>query len=368
MTSKLSVPLVKVSMPPPERLMPTLQSVLYGGMLAEGDSVYEFEASFSKHFSLSHVLAMSSGSAALHVAFLLAGVLPGDEIITTAMTAEPTNTTILQVGAIPVFADVEPETGNLCPDSVAACITAKTKAICVVHYAGYPAKLDELRALADRHGLKLIEDCAHALGARFQDQPIGSIGDFSIFSFQAIKHMTTVDGGMLVMRDPSLLDLGRRLRWFGLRKGVSRTSADITVAGFKYNMTNVTATIGLAQLEGIDALLLSHVENGRALDAALAGVPGVLPSQVLAGAVSTYWLYTLLSDRAAELIDKLNSRGFMASKLHRPNTHHSVFAPFRKNLPGLDLFYKRLVHLPCGWWLRIEDRERMVAVIRGEEV
>jgi perosamine synthetase len=365
MTTLFPVPLVKVAMPPPERLMPALQAVLYSGMLAEGDVVYEFEAAFSKHFSLSHVLAMSSGSAALHVAFLLAGVLPGDEIITTAMTAEPTNTTILQVGAIPVFADVEPETGNLCPDSVAKCITPKTKAICVVHYAGYPAKLDELRTLADRFGLKLIEDCAHALGARFKGQPIGSFGDFSIFSFQSIKHMTTVDGGMLVVREASMLDLGRRLRWFGLRKGQPRTSNNITVSGFKYNMTNVTATIGLAQLAWINELLLRHVENGRSLDNALAGLSKESPSPVLDGAEPTYWVYTLLSTRADELINELNSRGFMASKLHRPSTYHSVFAPFRKHLPGLDLFYARLVHLPCGWWLSPENRKNMVDLIEG---
>lgn len=344
--------------------MPALQSVLYSGMLAEGEAVYQFEANFSKHFSLPHVLAMSSGSAALHVAFLLAGVLPGDEIITTAMTAEPTNTTILQVGAIPVFADVDPDTGNLCPDAVQACITPKTKAICVVHYAGYPAQLDALRRLADQHGLKLIEDCAHALGASYQGQPIGSVGDFSIFSFQAIKHMTTIDGGMLVIRDADQLDLGRRLRWFGLRKGVPRTSSDITVAGFKYNMTNVAATIGLAQLEGIDEILRRHVENGRALDAALASFTKENASLVLAGAEPTYWLYTLLSDRSDALINELNSHGFMASKLHQPSTNHSIFKPFRKHLPGLELFYSRLVHLPCGWWLSTEDREQMVDVIR----
>ncbi|MDB6047255.1 MAG: UDP-4-amino-4-deoxy-L-arabinose--oxoglutarate aminotransferase, partial [Pseudomonas sp.] len=194
------IPLVKVAMPSRDRLMPALESVLYSGMIAEGEFVYQFEKRFSEQFKLKNVLATSSGTAALHLAFLLSGVMPGDEVITTSMTAEPTNTTILQVGAKPVFADVDATTGNLFPASVEALITTNTKAICVVHYAGYPASLKELRNIADRYSLSLIEDCAHALGAEYDDQPIGSIGDYAIFSFQAIKHMTTVDGGMLVIK------------------------------------------------------------------------------------------------------------------------------------------------------------------------
>lgn len=364
MTSSVSVvPLVKVAMPPAARLMPALEAVLYSGMLAEGEPVYRFEAAFAQHFGLQHALALSSGTAALHVALLLSGVQPGDEVITTAMTAEPTNTSILQVGATPVFADVDPETGNLCPVSVAACISPRTRAICVVHYAGYPADVMALRALADQHGLRLIEDCAHALGARVADRPVGSVGDFAIFSFQAIKHMTTVDGGMLVLRDEAQMDLARRLRWFGLRKGVPRTEVDIVVPGFKYNMHNVAATIGLAQLEGIDELLAAHVANGRALDVVLPTLPGVSVARVLPGEEPTYWLYTVLSDRAAELEAALNAQGFVASKLHRPNTAHTVFAPYRRPLPGLDRFYARLLHVPCGWWLSAADRDRMVGIM-----
>ena len=142
------LPLVKVHMPAREHLLPRLEEVLYSGMIAEGEHVAAFEAQCAERFSLSNALAMSSGTGALHVAFLLSGVQPGDEVITTSMTAEPTNTTILNVGGVPVFADVDPETGNLDPASVAAMITARTKVICVVHYAGYPADLPALRRLA----------------------------------------------------------------------------------------------------------------------------------------------------------------------------------------------------------------------------
>lgn len=357
------IPLVKVAMPPREALMPALEAVLYGGVIAEGEHVYRFEDEFARHFGLKHVAATSSGTGALHVALLLAGAMPGTEVITTSMTAEPTNTTILQTGATPVFADVDPSTGNLDPTDVAARITPRTRAICVVHYAGYPAKLDALRQLADQYDIALIEDCAHALGARWQNRPVGSFGDFAIHSFQAIKHMTTVDGGMLTLADGELLPQARKLRWFGMAKGVSRTEVDITMPGYKYNMTNVAAVIGLQQLVGIDALLNSYIANGRAYDRALAAVSGVAPATVPADSAPSYWLYTLLADDADGVIRRLAEIGVMASKLHRPNHFHSVFRPFAGDLPGLDTFYRRLVHVPSGWWVTAEDRERIIDAI-----
>jgi len=357
------LPLVKVAMPPRERLMPALEAVLYSGMIAEGEYVYQFESRFAEHFGLPSAVATSSGTAALHIAFLLAGVGPGDQVVTTSMTAEPTNTSILQVGATPVFADIDPTTGNLSPASVESNIGTRTKAICVVHYAGYPAEMDALRRIADRRGIVLVEDCAHALGAKFADRPIGSIGDASIFSFQAIKHMTTVDGGVLGLKDTALLPEAKRLRWFGLTKGVPRTEVDITRLGFKYNMNNVAAVIGLQQLVGIDTLLSQHIENGRYFDKMLAKIPGLMPAQVIDGSEPSYWLYSLLSENSDDVERRLATIGVVASKLHRPNHLHTVFRPYAGDLPGVKDFYRRLTHIPCGWWISPEDRERIVAAL-----
>lgn len=365
MSSEASpIPLVKVAMPPREALLPALESVLYSGMISEGEFVYRFEDVFAKMFRLNNVLATSSGTAALHLAMLLAGVDAGEEVITTSMTAEPTNTTILQMGAIPVFADVDRLTGNLCPKAVEAAITEKTKAICVVHYAGYPACLKELREIADRHDVSLIEDCAHALGAEYNGQPIGTIGDYAIYSFQAIKHMTTVDGGLLMMKDSSQMGEARKLRWFGLAKGVPRTEVDITRVGYKYNMHNVAAVIGLKQLEVVSPLLQRHYENGRYFDQALQGVAGLSPAPVQAGVKPAYWLYTLLADDSDEVEKLLAANGIMASKLHRPNHLHSIFKPFAGPMPGLESFYKRLVHIPCGWWVSDDDRDRIAGILK----
>jgi len=358
------LPLVKVFFPPKESLLPAIESILYSGQIAEGQQVYQFEEQFAKQYGLPNVLAMSSGTAALHTALLLADVQAGDEVISTPMTAEPTNTSILYCGAKVVWADVEPETGNICPDSIRESITPKTKAIVVVHYAGYPVSLAAIRKIADEYNIPLIEDCAHALGATYDDKPIGSIGDFGIFSFQAIKHMTTVDGGLLTIKNPELILAAKKIRWFGMLKGVPRTEVDIQSIGYKYNMNNVTASIGLVQLNHIDDIVSKYIANGQYYDSQFDGIHDINFARCDASANPSYWLYTLLSDHSADLEKALNAAGFMASKLHRPNNLHSIFKSSEKPLPGLDLFYKRLLHIPSGWWVSPEDRARIVDVIR----
>jgi dTDP-4-amino-4,6-dideoxygalactose transaminase len=351
-------------MSPKEVLMPALEKALYSGMLAEGEAVYEFEKQFSKKFGLNDVLAFSSGTAALHSALLLSNVRPGDEVISTPMTAEPTNTSIMYCGAKVIWGDIDPISGNLDPESVENAITSKTKAIVVVHYAGYPARLRELREIADRYGIVLIEDCAHALGAISGGNKIGSIGDFSIFSFQAIKHMTTIDGGALTVKNPDLLIAAKKTRWFGMLKGVSRTEINIDSIGYKYNMNNIVATVGLIQLEGIDNVLSRHISNGKYYDNSISKIPGLDFAQCEQGSESSYWIYTLLSEFSEDIEKALNTAGIQASKLHRPNNKHSIFFDSSKDLPGLDTFYRRLLHIPCGWWVTDEKREEIISILK----
>ena len=343
--------------------MPALEQVLYSGHVAEGPKVQEFEARFAAQFGLSNPVATSSGSAALHLALLLAGVQPGDEVISTAMTAEPTNTVILQTGAVPVFADVDTAHGNLSPAAVKQAITPKTRAIVVVHYAGYPADMAALQALARQHGLKLIEDCAHALGAQAAGRPVGTWGDYALFSFQAIKHLTTVDGGMLTLADAAQLALARQLRWFGLTRGVPRTEVNIQTPGFKYNMNSVTATFGLLQLDEIDMRIQAHIANAEFYNARFAAAAHVRPAAFLPGDRPSYWLYTLLCEDSGRVERHLNAHGVTASKLHRPNHYHSVFQPTRHPLSGTETFYERLLHIPCGWWLAPGERERIAELV-----
>ena len=358
------IPLVKVAMPDRAKLIPALEEVLYSGMIAEGEAVYQFESEFEKQFGLSNAMGMSSGTAALHTALILSGVGIGDEVISTPMTAEPTNTSILSCGAKVVWADVDPQTGNIDPDSVKDKITPKTKAIMCVHYAGYPVRLTELRKIADDYGIALIEDCAHALGARYDNSAVGTVGDYGIFSFQAIKHMTTVDGGMLTLKNAEQMLAAKKIRWFGMLKGVARTELDIDMIGYKYNMNNVTAAIGLVQLQCIENVLKRHIDNGKFYDEQFSHLNGIDFARCEPTAEASYWLYTLLSDDSLDLQNALQCAGFNASKLHRPNNLHSIFKDSSVELPGLESFYSRLLHIPCGWWVNDEDRLRLVDVVK----
>jgi perosamine synthetase len=345
--------------------MPALEAVLYSGQISEGPPVAEFEQRFAGWLGASHASAFSSGTAALHTALLLAGVGRGDEVVTTAMTAEPTNLAILHAGADVVWADVDPRNGNIDPDSVAGRITARTKAIVAVHYGGIPAPLGRLRAVAEKAGVPLVEDAAHALGAGYGGRPVGTHSRFVVFSLQAIKHMTTVDGGMLTLQRPDDDRRARLVRWFGIDRDAPRTEVDVELVGFKYHMNNVTATIGLVALDHIGPVLARHVENGRFFDRELAGVDGIELCAWDEAAEPSYWVYTILVERRDELTRLLSELGIAAGTVHRRNDLHSVFASSRMELPGLDDFAGRMLHLPCGWWVTDDDRERIVDVLRG---
>jgi len=360
-----TIPLHKVFMAPREALMPRLEAVLYGGQISEGEPVAEFERRFAAFIGQDHALSFYSGTAALHIALLLAGVQPGDEVVSTAVTAEPTNLAILHAGGIPVWADVDPRNGNLEPASVRARITPRTRAILVVHYGGVPAPIDAIGAIAREHGLPVIEDAAHALGARYQGALLGGHSDFVMFSLQAIKHLTTVDGGMLTCRNEAARRRGRLLRWFGIDRQAPRLEVDVAEAGFKYHMNNVNATIGLVQLEHVGAAIARHVENGRWLDRALRGIPGLALCEWEAGAEPSYWFYTVLAERRDDLARALAARGIGCSMSHRRNDAHSVFAASRRELPGVDAWSSRMLHIPCGWWVGDAERERIVQALRA---
>lgn len=363
-SQNFNIPLFKVFLPPADVLMPRLQSVLYSGYISEGEPVYEFEQRFGEFIGCPRVFSFYSGTAALHTALILAGVQPGDDVISTAMTAEPTNMAICHAGANIVWADVDPDNGNLSADSIASRITSKTKAIMVVHYGGIPASLNKIRAVAEANSLPVIEDAAHALGARYSGQALGSHSEYVMFSLQAIKHLTTVDGGMLTCRNAEDLTMGRSVRWFGIDRTVSRTDVDIKYIGYKYHMNNVTATIGLVQLAYINAIIQRHIENGKYFDKALQDIPGIDLCKWDSEAEPSYWFYTILAEQKDSLSRYLTECGISNSQVHKRNDLHSVFAYSRCELPGLEVFYSQMLHIPCGWWVTDEEREYIVDTIR----
>jgi dTDP-4-amino-4,6-dideoxygalactose transaminase len=191
------IPLVKPFIPDRNILIPELEKILYSGYIAEGEAVYQFEDAFKNYIGNPYCLAVHSGTDALHLAYILKDIKAGDEIISTPMTAEPTNTTIAMIGAKVVWGDVDPNNGLLDTKSVRNLITERTKAIVTVHYAGMVCDMDEFNQLSKEYNIPIIEDAAHALGSKYHNKMIGHGNNSTIFSFQAIKHMTTVDGGIL---------------------------------------------------------------------------------------------------------------------------------------------------------------------------
>ena len=362
---KVLTPLVKPYIAPKEELMKELERILYSGYIAEGEEVYQFEEQLGNFVQNPLTLCLNSGTAALHIALELIGTGRGDEVISTAMTAEPTNTTIALTGAKVVWGDVDTNTGLLSPEDVRSKITEKTKAIMLVHYAGMVCDLDAFHKISEEYHIPIIEDAAHALGSKYRGKMTGSYSPYTCFSFQAIKHMTTVDGGALCLKNVNECKEARKLRWFGLDKSVSRLKNDIKRPGYKYGMNNVTAAMGKVQLKHMETIIGKHIENGKYYDEKLKGIPGITLIPYYKYTEPSYWLYTLKVEQRAEFMKALEDKGIAASPLHHRSDTHSVFESSRCELPGLDRFYEEFVHIPCGWWVDEEERERTAEVIKG---
>ena len=359
-----NIPLVKPFMPPSDILMPAIEKVLYSGYIAEGESVYTFENLFRNYIGNFNTLACSSGTAALHIALKLCGVQTGDEVISTPLTAEPTNVAIAMIGAKVVWADINKNTGLIDPESVESKITKKTKAIMLVDYAGMVCDLKKFQAISKKYDIPIIEDAAHALGSKYDNKFIGNISHYTIFSLQAIKHMTTVDGGFLSMQNMSDMERARRFRWFGLDKQKPRLENDITECGYKYNMNNVNAAIGIVQMKYINKIISSYIENGQFYDVALKNIPGIELIKYTEKSEPSYWLYTMQVENRDDFIRYLNERGITVSSLHLRNDRHSIFSDSKSFLPNLDDFYEKMIHIPCGWWIDEEKRNYIVDVIK----
>jgi len=358
------IPLVKPFIPSRDKLMPRLESILYSGYIAEGEAVAKFEQTLSELIGNPYCVTVNSGTAALHLALKLIGVGTGDEVISTALTAEPTNTTIAWTGAKVVFADIDLGTGLLLPESIEKCITEKTKAIMVVHYAGMVCDMNRINAISQKYDLPVIEDAAHAFMSKFRGKYIGNISKYTCFSFQAIKHITTVDGGLLCLKSEEEYNRAKKLRWFGLDKKLPRLEGNILEAGFKYHMNNVMATIGLVQLENIEENVMRYIDNGKFYDEHLKNIPGVTLIRYYEETEPSYWLYTIKVDRREDFIKMMSESDVLASPLHLRNDRHSLFKAPKGKTPNLDAFYESYVHIPCGWWVSDEDRERIVNLIK----
>jgi perosamine synthetase len=354
----------------PEAAIAGVTETLRTRWIGQGPKVDLFEKRFSERFCDGRpAIAVGSGTDALHLAYILAGIGEGDEVIAPVFTCTATNIPLLYQRAVVKFADVQPGTLNIDPDHVARLVTEKTRAIICVHYGGLPCDMAELQAIADKHNIPIIEDAAHCVGGAYRGKPIGAISDFTMFSFQAIKHITTGDGGLLSLKDPGLDAKARRVRWFGIDRNAKQKGHwdnDIWEVGYKYQMTDIGAAMGLAGLDEFDTTLAHRQHLFSEYEKGLAGIPDIkLVGAGYTDRVHAAWLCTVLVERRGELQQKLLDHHIESNQVHYRNDRYSVFGERQKDLPNMDALEDKYLVLPLHTKVSVADVQRICAVIRS---
>jgi dTDP-4-amino-4,6-dideoxygalactose transaminase len=358
--------------------------VLESGWLGTGPRVQQFEADFAayKGVDRAQVTAVSSCTAALHLSFVAAGLRPGDEVITTPLTFCATVNAIIHAGARPVLADVEPATMNLDPAAVRKAITPRTRAIVPVHFGGRACDMDALMALAHRHRLLVIEDCAHAIETQYRGQHAGTFGDFSCFRFYVTKNVVTGEGGMVIARDPEQAARVKVLALHGMNKDAwKRFGADgyrhyqVTECGFKYNLTDMQAALGIHQLARVEANWKRRQEIWDAYDDAFSPLNLALPSPTPADAKHALHLYTVLVDAPAagisrdDFLNALTARNIGAGVHYMSVPEHpyyqQTFGWKPEDFPNAMRIGRQTVSLPLSPAMSDGDVEDVVAAVRA---
>lgn len=345
----------------PKSSIKSLKKVLTGRWIGQGPLVDIFEKQFQKKFTKNlPCIAVGSGTDALHLAYLLAEIKKNDEVICPLFTCTATNIPLLYIGAKIKFADVDPDTLNISIDHVKKLITKKTKAIVFVNYGGLPCDLKELNSIAKKNNIKLIQDAAQSLGSTYNDKPITEYSDFTIFSFQAIKHISSGDGGLLCLKNKKLIKKAYRMRWFGidrLKKQGGTWENDIKEIGYKYQMTDLGASILIESLKEfkkisshrkkIFNIYLKKLQNNKYIK--IINKRGKFTHSA--------WLFTILTDKKDYLQKKLRQANIETNQVHFRNDRYSIFKSFIKNkkFPNMNSIEKKYLVLPIHTKMKISD-------------
>ena len=350
----------------------SVMEVLDTRWIGQGPKVKLFEESFSKKFaSKLPAIAVGSGTDALHLSYILAGLKSGDEVIAPVFTCTATNIPFLYMGIKILFADIDPDTMNIDINHVAQLMNKNVKAIICVHYGGLPCDMDELQNIADKWSVPIIEDAAHAVGAKYKGSTIGSISDFTMFSFQAIKHITTGDGGMLIIKNKELVDQAERVRWFGIDRNAKQAGIwenDITEIGYKYQMTDIAAAMGIASLQEFDAVSSLRKRLFKVYSDELAGYDRVkIIGNDFDDREHAAWLFTIIVDNRYKLQEKLRDNKIESNQVHFRNDRYSIFKDFTegKNFPNMDQIEDKYLVLPLHTMMNENDVRRVCSIIKS---
>lgn len=351
-----------------------VSEVLRSGWIGNGPKTQEFEEKFKKLIGTKNAVALSSASAAIHLAVVSSGVSEGDEVITPSLTFVATNHPILMQGATPVFCDVEYDT--LCADvnDIKNKITRKTRVIIVVHYGGHPADLNELVKICKDRKITLIEDCAHATRSYYKDKHVGSFGDYGCFSFAAIKNLTTGDGGMLVGKSQNNIEHARTLAWSGIshstweraRGKKLKWQYNVVDTGWKYQMNDIAAAIGLVQLKKLKANNLKRKKITDIYNKAFSDIFWIETPIVRDYAKSSHHNYVIKVPVKAR--DRLSSylaeHGIATSVHYMPSHYYKLYSKYSHQVAVTEKAWKKILLLPIFPDLSLKNQEYIIDTVK----
>lgn len=355
--------------------------VLRSDFLTQGPEVERFEATLAKAAGTQFAVAYSHGTAALFGACFAAGLQPGDEVVTTPITFAASANCACYVGARPVFADVDPVTASLDPEAFRRAITPRTRAVIPVHFSGAPVDLDAIRAIAREHGITVIEDAAHALGASYRGRPIGGGSDMAIYSFHPVKHVTTGEGGAVVTDDAGLADRLRRFRNHGIERDPKRFTIpspgpwyhEMQDLGHNFRLTDMQAALGRSQMQRLEGFVARRREIAARYDRLFANLPDVQPLARLPDGESSFHLYVVridfegLGTTRAAVMDGLRERQVGSQVHYIPVYRHPYHARAGwqpADFPNAEVYYREALSLPMYPALTDADVDRVVDALR----
>lgn len=365
------IPLFKVAMNP--EASKSVEKVLASGFIGQGEVNNYFEQHLKHRFVCNNnLVTVNSGTSALQLALrLIKDKNPKKNIIiTTPLTCTATNWAILAAGFKIRWADIDPRTLNIDLGDAIEKVDNKVAAIMVVHWGGYPMNIKNLNLWRDYLKIDIIEDCAHAFGSMRDGEMIGNSGNYCAFSFQAIKHLTTGDGGMLILPNKEEYKKAKLLRWYGIdredkNKADFRCENDIPDWGYKMHMNDINSVIGIENLKIVDVNIQKTIDNAMRLRKELEGVNGITLLDYRGDYISSYWIFSLLVDDRERFNKKMKEAGIMVSQVHERNDKHSCVIKYKTRLPNLEKVVNNLTAIPCGWWVTSEEIDYIIDKVKN---
>lgn len=381
-----TIPLFKVFMS--EDVIKPLNEVIMSGYITQGIQVEKFEEKLKNYFDNQYILTLNSATSGLTLALRLLldsdpdNAWPGfnkdtDFVLSPALTCFATNASILANNCNIKWIDADNSTANVSIEDIKNKLNEYTKILYIVHWGGYPVDLDSLKDLQEIHYLKygykfrIIEDCAHSFGAEYKNKKIGNHNNICVFSLQAIKHLTTGDGGLIILPNQKLYERAKLLRWFGIDrdkrnyKGTDfRMENDIIEWGYKFHMNDINATIGLYNLPHIDSLLEKNRYNHDYIYSKLQEINGIELLENKADRKTAAWLFTMKVSNKDSFIKAMKEKNIVVSQVHNRNDINSCVKDFLSYLPNIEQLEKKLICIPVGWWLTTTELDYMIATIK----